>query len=236
MSPFNFFRSDRRPVVVVTQPIAPPRPRPSSTRARQQTSDFGADRIGCVGFHDQAFVIARPADAFAHWLPERFQALPEKVGGRSTNLASGLDLGLSMLRQTPKGIRRRLWVLSDGMPNNENDRIPALAQQARELWVNINTVQFGDRSSANEEFLRRLAGATHRGQFFQLDNLRELKEALVQGSGGGGRSQRHHRAETTIFCIDLSGSMTGPMEGRRKIDVVVEAMMTLLEYKQRMWS
>jgi hypothetical protein len=43
----------------------------------------------------------------------------------------------------------------------------------------------------------------------------------------------HHRAEYTVLYLDLSGSMTEPIEGHRKVDVVTEACTRLLAFKQK---
>ncbi len=207
--------------------IQHPRPQP----ARQ----FGADRIALVGFHDRAFIVAKPADSFAPWLQERIQGMPGRVAGNSTNLAAGLEQAIQLLDHVPHGQRKRIWLLSDGLPNAGNERIAPLLRQARDRWININTVAFGDFGHANPQILRDIAKATHNGQFFEVRNLRELRDALGV-NGLAGRTHRNHRTETTVYAIDCSGSMVGPMERRRKIDVVVEALTALLAYKQAMWS
>ncbi|HEY6945393.1 MAG TPA: hypothetical protein VI431_09670, partial [Candidatus Acidoferrum sp.] len=63
-----------------------------------------------------------------------------------------------------------------------------------------------------------------------------LTDALVSTADGQPATYHRHRAETTVIAVDLSGSMTSPMEGRRKIEVVEQALMQLLLYKQRCFS
>jgi len=195
---------------------------------------YGPDRIGLVGFHDTGFVIAKPADPFASWLQTRAARLPMLVSGSCTNLAAGLDASLAMLRRTPVGVLRRAWLLSDGLPNRDTERIGPLVRAARNAYVNINTVAFGDGWGCDTGLLRRISRATHNGHFFTINNLRDLSDALIRG--GESRNTLRHRAETTVLCIDLSGSMLERMDGRRKIDVVVEAITALLRYKQSVWS
>lgn len=108
--------------------------------------------------------------------------------------------------------------------------------QAREAYINIMTIGFGDPSAYDENLLRRISDATHRGAFVPVQSLRQLTDALIASDTGTNRKRHHHRAETTILCLDCSGSMLGPMEGRRKIDVVEEAVLSLLLYKQRCFS
>jgi len=207
---------------------------PANRRPHGAARWYGPDRIGLVGFHDTAFVIAKPADAFASWLQTQAARLPMLVSGNCTNLAAGLDASLAVLRRTPLGVLRRMWLLSDGLPNRDTERIGPLVRAARDAHVNINTVAFGDAWGCDIGLLRRISRATHNGHFFTINNLRDLSEALIRG--GESRNTLHHRAETTVLCIDLSGSMVQPMDGRRKIDVVVEAITALLRYKQSVWS
>ena len=195
---------------------------------------FGPDRIGFVGFHEEGFVIAKPADAFASWLQQRAAALPDRISGSCTNLAAGLDMSLAMLRRTPPGVLKRVWLLTDGLPNMDNHRVGQLVRDAKNAHVNINTIAFGDPRYCDTRLLRRISSATHNGYYFSIDNLRDLSDALIRG--GGLPKPSSHRSETTILCVDLSGSMLGPMNGHRKIDVVVEAIMALLRYKQQVWS
>ncbi|MHC4176014.1 MAG: vWA domain-containing protein [Planctomycetota bacterium] len=211
---------------------------PASTHRAARRSPvekvYGADRIGIVGFHDRGFVIAKPAEPFAPWLLERSQRLQQKVGG-CTNLTDGLRRAVEMVRRTPRGILRRIWLLSDGYPNRETSRLAGVVEDARRAWANLNTIGFGDEYDG--DLLRRISAATHRGKFVPVRTLRELTDALVIATNGdSGPNRRHHRAETTILAIDLSTTMLDPMEGKTKIAVVEEAVLHLLHYKQQCFS
>jgi len=207
---------------------------PVSRKPFRPMKRFGPDRIGLTAYHDRGFVVAKPADAFAPWLQTRAASLPHRISGSCTNLAAGLEVSLRLLRRTPRGVLRRLWLLSDGLPNRHNHRVAPFIQAAKDAHVNINTIAFGDRRNCNVKLLRQIAAATHNGRYFSIDNLRDLSEALIQS--GLPRSRRRHQSETTVICVDLSGSMLGPMNGCRKIDVVGEAIIALLRYKQNVWS
>jgi Mg-chelatase subunit ChlD len=162
-------------------------------------------------------------------LQEQVQRLHQMLGGL-TNLTDGLRVAIQMASQSPIGTHRRIWLLSDGYPNVDTDQVMNVAAQAYRHWVNVNTIGFGDEYDA--ALLRRISEATHNGRFVPVHTLRELTAALV----GNGRRRHHCRTETTILAIDLSGSMAGPMEGRRKIEVVQEAILHLLRYKQVCFS
>lgn len=189
------------------------------------------DRIGLVGFHEHGFVIARPAEPFAPWLVERSQTLRQRLGGR-TNIADGLRQALHLLEATPPGIYRKIWLLSDGEPNVEVESLGPLVAACHESRINLNTIGFGD--AYDELLLRRLADATHRGKFVPVQGLRELTRTLAETDLPARPGPR--RAETAVLVIDCSGSMAEPMEGRRKIAVVEEAILHLIHYKQRLFS
>jgi Mg-chelatase subunit ChlD len=206
---------------------------PHTVRRAHQPKLYRPDRMGIVGFHDNAFVIARPAEAHAAWLQERTLKLHEKIGGSGTNITDALRVSYEMLKAVPRGIYRRVWLLSDGEPNRDVDQLMNVVGQLRDDHINLNTIAFGD--SCDEALLRRLSGATHNGKFVSVQNLNELTEALA--ADDASRDYRnHHRSETTIFAIDASPSMTEPMNGMRKIDVVEIAMLQLLNWKQHLYA
>ena len=208
----------------------------------------GPDKIGLVGFNDKGFVISHPANAHSHTLVEPSQKLHEYVTG-VTNMTDGLLKGIEMCTRSPRGALRRIWLLSDGYPNRENDGLMAMVERAKNSYININTIGFGD--TYDEALLRQIASATHNGKFVPVTSLRELTNALVAyGSptksrhpgGNNGKNKRnggngnHRRMETTVFAIDLSGSMRESMDGKTKVKVVEEAILHLLHYKQQIFS
>jgi Mg-chelatase subunit ChlD len=194
---------------------------------------FAPDRMGIVGFHDKAFIIAKPAEAHAAWLQERTLKMHERIGGSGTNLTDAIRLSHTMLKSVPRGVYRRIWLLSDGQPNRETDQLMNVVTQIRRDHINLNTVAFGDQ--CDEALLRRLSAATHNGKFVSVQNLVELTEALA-ADDSSRPNRNHHRSETTIFAIDVSPSMTEPMNGKRKIDVVEIAMLELLGWKQKLYA
>lgn len=194
---------------------------------------YGTDRIGLVGFHDRGFVIARFAEPFVPWLQERTLQLHARIGGASTNLTDGLRKAVSLLSQAPAGALRRAWLLTDGYPNRETDQLYRVADDARRAYINVNTVGFGDRYDA--DLLRRISGMTHNGKFVPVSTLQALTDALTLAGRPSG-SSRQHRMEFTVFAIDLSGSMLDAMDGKRKIEIMEQAILYLLHYKQQCFA
>lgn len=81
------------------------------------------DLVDLVGFHDRGFLVAKPAEPHAHWLQERVASLPGRVSGMSTNITDGLRKGLELLEKSPKTRLRRIWLLTDGKPNREHNKL-----------------------------------------------------------------------------------------------------------------
>jgi hypothetical protein len=190
--------------------------------------------VGICGFNDRGFVILKPVTPHNPVLVERSQGLHARVSGSYTNIADGHRRSVAMLAVTPPGFYRRIWLLSDGLPNREADRIIPAAREARRLRINVNTIGFGD--SYDERLLKDISAATHSGRFFRVGSLRQLSDALVRSGSDTGPRKTHEPAEATVLCIDLSGSMVNPMGGRRKIQVVEEALLHLIHYKRRCFS
>jgi hypothetical protein len=222
-----------------TQRQAPRRTGPTSGQKRHMPSASvkknHTDLVGLVGFHDRGFIVAKPAEPHAHWLQERVASFPGRVSGNSTNITDGLRKGLEILEKTPKIRYRRIWLLTDGKNNREQDKLMSMVAKARNLHVNINTIGFGNPGSIyyDPDMLKKISGATHNGRFVPVSSLRELSKVL-QGGGRFGIGNR--KAETTVLVIDCSGSMTQPMGNRQRIEVVVEAITHLLHYKQKCFS
>jgi Mg-chelatase subunit ChlD len=193
------------------------------------------DLVGLVGFHDQGFIVAKPAEPHAHWLQERVASLPKRVSGESTNMTDGLRKGLQLLEKTPRNRYRRIWLLTDGKNRREQDKLMSIVAHARRLHVNINTIGFGNPGSIyyDPDMLKKISGATHNGRFVPVSSLRQLSKAL---KGGARFGLGNRKAETTVLVIDCSGSMTQPMGNQQRIEVVVEAITHLLHYKQKCFT
>ena len=205
---------------------APQRP----TAPRPVAKVYGGDRISLIGFHDQGFVLHAAARLHQASLQRAILALHERVAGSGTNLSDGLRQGVEVLAATPPGMLRRAWLLTDGYPNRDTEHLYYWVEQARRAHINLNTIGFGD--SYDEALLRRISQSTHNGRFVSVQSLRELTDALGVRPG----RPRNHRAEHTAYLIDLSGSMVGAMQGRRKIAVVQDALIQLLNYKMKCFA
>lgn len=195
---------------------------------------YGPDLLGLVGFNAVAVTLVPPCSVFDGRLVEAVGKLPAHVSGL-TNLAAAIQQAVELLKQVPRGYLRRCWLLSDGEATTEQGGIPAAIAEARAAWVNVNCIGFGDKF--DRPTLETIAAGTHRGWFVEVRGLRALTDALLADQRPP-RSNRHrqHRAECTILALDLSGSMSEPMEGRKKIEVVQEAVGRLLAFKQRCFS
>lgn len=195
----------------------------------------GPDIIGLVVFNETAKKLIDPVGAFDPRLQEAIQKLPEMVDG-ATNITAALRMAIETYQGVPRGIYRRLTLLSDGDPNREEDSIMAAVAEARRNFININTIGFGD--AFNQGLLETIAGSTHNGKFYPVQSLRELTDSLIANSNHDIKAgnRRKSRMECSIFCIDISGSMDEAMGNTKKINVVCEALLRLLTYKQQVFS
>lgn len=193
------------------------------------------DLIAIVGFADRASVLAAPANAnaptIAHIIKNVITSKSDGLGG-GTNITAGLRAAGSLLRNAPRGFRKRIWLLSDGRPTDEENEIFPQLQLLRSQYVNVNSIAFGN--DADVPLLKRIASATHNGHFFQANDLATLTRVLV-----GSQLPRHSigtKPESTIYLIDKSGSMWGPMGTSQKIDVVQAALLNLLQNKRLLFT
>jgi Mg-chelatase subunit ChlD len=212
-------------------PARLPAPASLPQPVREPWTIYSPDRIGIVGFHDRGFIIARPATSFAPWLVERSQSLHTRLGGL-TNMTDGLRQALALTALAPPGVFRKIWLLSDGEPNVETESLFAIVHACRETSVKINTIGFGD--GYNRQLLEQIAAGSHYGRFISVHNLRELSQVLAGATPPA--APHRHRSEATILAIDCSSSMQEAMEDRSKIQVVEEAILHLLHFKQRLFS
>lgn len=194
-----------------------------------------ADRIALIGFAARAHVLAAPAVPAA---PSIIDAIRNKLNvnspaiGSSTNIAAGLRLAASLIANAPRGFRKRVWLLSDGQPTEEQNEILPQVEVLRANWANLNCIAFGN--DADEALLQRMAAATHNGHFFKVSDVATLAAAFT------GVPQRRHsiasKPEMTVFVLDQSGSMWEALGSQRKIDVVAEALVNLVHQKKQLYS
>jgi Mg-chelatase subunit ChlD len=213
---------------------ASPNPTPAAQRKSLQPAIRCADLVALVAFNDQGKVLRRFVSAFDSAFAKAVQALPSAVDGSWTNITDGLRVANDLLGRMPRGLRRRVWLLSDGCANPANNAIWDEVARARAQWTNINTVGFGNPHEFDRGLLARIAGQTHNGRYYEATTVAALGQAFRCATSSSKGAI--HRGEATVFCIDTSGSMSAAMEGQRRIEAVRDALNSLLIYKQKMWS
>jgi Mg-chelatase subunit ChlD len=209
---------------------------PTAHLAPHPTAHFRPepDRIGLVGFHSTAHILAKPLPATDSSLAKAISTLEKHIDSY-TNIAAGLRAAGQMLRSTPRGTLRRVWLLSDGEATHETNEIIPIARVLRSQYVNINCVGFGDRY--DEATLRKIATSTHSGRFYSVSDLQQLTAALAASYRPElGAHLHHRRSEHTIFCIDLSPSMQEKMGQYTKIKTAQTALLQLLNWKQTLFA
>ena len=210
------------------------RPAPAPAKTTAGTGTRCPDMLSLVTFGDQAAVRSPLVSAFDAGLAGTVGKL-DKITPGWTNIAAGLRVGVDLLSAAPRGLRRRLWLLSDGRANVDVAGIMPQVARARDAWININTIGFGDPNDYDEAAMRAISQGTHNGRFMSAHTAEKLHE-VFRGVGRATR-ERFGKGEATCFVIDTSGSMfSEQMGGRPRIEVVKSAVFGLIAYKQANWS
>lgn len=210
------------------------RMRPVGTRASRPSQIRCPDLNMLITYNDTAIAQCRLVGAYDHAFVKAVLSLNELVGGCSTNITSGLRMANDHLGQTPRGLLRRIWLLTDGQANVETEGVVAEVQRAVRQFTNINTVGFGNSGEFNKQQLTWIANSTHNGRYYEATTVAAIGGVFRHTAKH--RRNLDHRGEATAFVIDTSPSMREPMGGRQRIEVLAEAMMVLLTYKQNVWS
>lgn len=193
---------------------------------------YCADMVGLVVFHEGVELLSPLVSAFNPDFLKAVDRLPRCIKSR-TNLTAGLRCSIDLLRGAHPGLRRRLWALTDGQDNVEEDGLFGEVKRAAENRININTIGFGLGPKISPERLKAVSAGTRTGRYMSVDAAQTLGEVMKRTAP----SHHRHRGEATVFCIDVSPSMEFDyMDGKRKIDVVRDTMYDLIRYKQKMWS
>jgi Mg-chelatase subunit ChlD len=191
--------------------------------------------LALVAFSEGATTLCSFTGAFDAKFAAAVQQLPAVAArGGTTNLTAALRTANDLIMRMPPGLRRRIWLLTDGHANVEVDGLWHQVTRAASQRCNINTVGFGARGEFDEPLLRRIAGATHNGRYCEATSIAALGQAFRRAAGKG--CSLNHKGEATVFCIDASASMTTTMEGRTRIEAVRAAMNNLIVWKQANWS
>jgi len=192
------------------------------------------DQVAIAVFDARAREIHTPAPPYSASLQKMALSLPSLATGGSTNIAAGIREGIRILRQAPRGYYRRMWVLSDGEANvDANDVIPA-AMNAKDNWININTVALS--TDCDLALMRRISSVTHNGKAIALADLRALTDVIISHSRPSARGGTP-RPEATVIVVDTSISMTTKCAGgKSRIELVAEAVLRLLVFKQQCFA
>lgn len=244
------YKTVKRPVATRPArpaPLAPPRKpaplrRPAAARpgAVRQAAPSGTgthragtqdDLIAIVGFADKAYPILLPTPMSKPGIRQRVNQLtsPKYFRGGMTNLAAGMEQGLDYLERS-QGRVRRLLVVSDGLPNIGEERLPALAERARDSHVSICSIYAGD---GNAPVLQSMSDKTKGGWHTTARKMTDLAAAIRRAGDGAVGNWRSPRKGIIVVCIDMSGSMIGDLPnqpGVSRIEACKAAIHALLDH------
>ncbi len=243
MSPFQSFLRGvfgvpiSTPTTMSIKPLVAPalRPRPPTKPTGPSRKIRCADMLSFVVFAERTKTLAPFSSAYDAQVVSAVENIPEAINdiGGSTNLTAGLRAAIDLLTTMPRGLLRRIWLLTDGEDNIDSDRLFDEVERARAFHINVNTIGFGDPANFNESRLREIARRTHNGRYLPVATAQMLGHVLRSKPT---RPTAVHHGEATVYVIDGSGSMLDLMGSKRKIEVVRDTLRELLVYKQKMFS
>lgn len=154
----------------------------------------------------------------------------------ATNIVGVLEHAAHILRNMSKG-HRHIYLLTDGQHNCGNDhRLPQIASECKTKGIQISTIGFG--TPGDEHFdagqLKIIANRSG-GTYHDATSLDGLKRAFT-ASTKPAKTSGGRLPTATVYCIDISPSMSEQMLGKARVDHVVDTMYALANYQQNMWS
>lgn len=189
------------------------------------------DLIALVTFGDTATVVCDFVGAFDPKFVSSVLKLPGYVKG-CTNLNAGVLRAVHLLKNAPDGLYRKIYLLSDGGENIGAEKTMQTVAFAKKNRINIVTIPFG-KFHDDIKKMQAIADATHNGKMMAAHDAEQLAKVFKNTVP---RSKGFSRGEASVFVIDVSASMSESMDGKTRIEVVVQALIGLIKYKQAVWS
>ena len=128
--------------------------------------------ISVMTFHDSAKSIwdMSPVEQNKLHIIKAIQGIPT---GESTQMIVALMLAEKQLQKAPSNFFKRLYLLTDGLPN---DNPTAQAEKLKAQNVQISTIGFGEGYQIDEDLLRNMASKSKTGNplYYHFKNLANL--------------------------------------------------------------
>ena len=184
-----------------------------------------------VTFADDAAVVSGFAALTDASFATAVRSLPGRVSGL-TNMAAGLNASIGLFSSAPKGLRRKVVLLTDGHATCDKAAVRGAARRAKNAWINLDTVGIGAEGDFDGPLLREISALTHNGRFHHCGGVAALDRAF-----GHGRARSiSHIGQATVFLVDVSTSMRELFGDQSRIQAVGQAIERLVRVKQKLWS
>lgn len=148
----------------------------------------GQDSVSLVTFDTQVKCIMPLTKLKSSLEKERFKRCVEKISsGSSTNLSGGLAEGIKQLKRSEaKNTVRAIILLTDGHANHGISDMDKLARiTATDLaGTGISLFTYGYGANHNADALRKLALSTDGGQYYFIEKVDDVGEAIGDCLGG----------------------------------------------------
>eukprot|EP00945_MAST-04E_sp_MAST-4E-sp1_P003260 g3260.t1 len=148
----------------------------------------GQDSVSLVTFDTQVKCVMPLTKLKGSLEKERFKRCVEKISsGSSTNLSGGLAEGIKQLKQSKaKNAVRAVILLTDGHANHGISDMDKLARiTATDMaGTGISLFTYGYGANHNADALRKLALSTDGGQYYFIEKVDDVGEAIGDCLGG----------------------------------------------------
>ncbi len=207
-----------------TRAAGPARLQPAPTKHPRSTQHISRHGVGLIAFNETAYTVAKLADPHSPWLQQRAASLPNrKRFGLTTNGTAAIRLGLQMLERRPQALKQ-MWLISDGVFNEETGGLTAAISAARRAGVTISCVGIGS-------FDGRQLGEVAQGTGGRVVIVRQLRQLSAELKHAGYAVVNHAggRPSAMVIAIDTSGSMDAAIpDGRTRLQATVEAVIHVM--------
>lgn len=135
--------------------------------------------ISIIAFEDRASVLWEmgPADQKL----EVIRIVQQLQAGGLTAMADALGLAEEQFRKAPNGWEKRLYDLTDGMPDKKRDASVA-AERIKAAGVQVHTIGYGEGGQIDEALLQSMASVSASGKplYYHFVEAKQLTGFLKQ--------------------------------------------------------
>lgn len=139
-------------------------------------------QVAVVGFSCKASVLVPLSEASKGKL-SMIDALQGLTADGTTAMHAALAVGRKETRKAPRGHTKRIFCLTDGLPDSYDSAV-AEAERAKKEGIQITAIGFGDGRQIDEDLMKVIASTNESGQpmYWHFRDHRSLTMFLTRAS------------------------------------------------------